>query len=129
MYPDTELHIAGRWRAGADRDTLGVLNPATGETIGQCAVATTADLDEALGRERAHRLTQRHATDSEHLGQLALRRQLLSRPEVLGLDQPADVVRDARIERRAGGRRERRRPRGRGTAQDAKTIPRASRAG
>ncbi|MGH1571625.1 NAD-dependent succinate-semialdehyde dehydrogenase [Methylobacterium sp. P31] len=48
MYPDTELHIAGRWRAGADRETLGVLNPATGETIGQCAVATTADLDEAL---------------------------------------------------------------------------------
>ena len=48
MYPDTELHIAGRWRAGADRETLGVLNPATGETIGRCAVATTADLDEAL---------------------------------------------------------------------------------
>lgn len=48
MYPDTELHIAGRWRTGADRETLGVLNPATGETIGQCAVATTADLDEAL---------------------------------------------------------------------------------
>src|SRR5438874_1005850 len=48
MYPDTELHIAGRWRAGADRATLGVLNPATGETIGQCAVATKGDLDEAL---------------------------------------------------------------------------------
>ena len=42
MYPDTELHIAGRWRAGADRETLGVLNPATGETIGQCAEAARA---------------------------------------------------------------------------------------
>lgn len=48
MYPNTDLHIAGRWRPGADRQTLPVLNPATGETIGQCAIATTADLDEAL---------------------------------------------------------------------------------
>ena len=48
MYPDIELHIAGRWRAGNDRETLPVLNPATGETIGQCAIASTADLDEAL---------------------------------------------------------------------------------
>ncbi|WP_342107229.1 NAD-dependent succinate-semialdehyde dehydrogenase [Methylobacterium sp. SI9] len=48
MYPDTELHIAGRWRGGAEKGTLPVLNPATGETIGQCAVAGTADLDEAL---------------------------------------------------------------------------------
>ncbi len=48
MYPNTDLHIAGRWRSGAESRTLPVLNPATGETIGQCAVATTADLDEAL---------------------------------------------------------------------------------
>lgn len=48
MYPNTDLHIAGRWRSGGDRESLPVLNPATGETIGQCAVATTADLDEAL---------------------------------------------------------------------------------
>ncbi|WP_267426678.1 NAD-dependent succinate-semialdehyde dehydrogenase [Methylobacterium sp. GC_Met_2] len=48
MYPDTELHIAGRWRAGVEGETLAVLNPATGETIGRCAVAGTADLDEAL---------------------------------------------------------------------------------
>ncbi len=48
MYPDIELHIAGRWRAGEDRETLAVLNPATGEAIGRCAVAATADLDEAL---------------------------------------------------------------------------------
>ncbi|MDP4022641.1 NAD-dependent succinate-semialdehyde dehydrogenase [Methylobacterium sp. NEAU 140] len=48
MYPNTDLHIAGRWRAGGDRQTLDVLNPATGDVIGACAVATTADLDEAL---------------------------------------------------------------------------------
>ena len=48
MYPDTELHIGGTWGAGSERQTLPVLNPATGETIGQCAVATQADLDRAL---------------------------------------------------------------------------------
>jgi len=48
MYPNIDLHIAGRWRAGTEGQTLPVLNPANGETIGQCAVATTGDLDEAL---------------------------------------------------------------------------------
>ena len=48
MYPNTDLHIAGRWRAGTGSETLAVLNPATGETIGRCGVAATADLDEAL---------------------------------------------------------------------------------
>ncbi|GJD56414.1 NAD-dependent succinate-semialdehyde dehydrogenase [Methylobacterium dankookense] len=47
-YPDTELHIGGAWTAGSDRQTLPVLNPATGETIGRCAVATESDLDRAL---------------------------------------------------------------------------------
>ena len=47
-YPDTELHIGGVWTAGSDRQTLPVLNPATGETIGHCAVATRSDLDRAL---------------------------------------------------------------------------------
>jgi succinate-semialdehyde dehydrogenase/glutarate-semialdehyde dehydrogenase len=54
MYPNTDLHIAGRWRSGGESQSLPVLNPATGETIGQCAVATEADLDEALAAaERA----------------------------------------------------------------------------
>ena len=48
MYPDTELHIGGTWGAGSEGQTLPVLNPATGETIGRCAVATPADLDRAL---------------------------------------------------------------------------------
>ncbi|MGU3540819.1 NAD-dependent succinate-semialdehyde dehydrogenase [Methylobacterium sp. A54F] len=47
-YPDVELHVAGRWRAGADGETLPVLNPATGEAIGRLAVATRSDLDDAL---------------------------------------------------------------------------------
>ncbi len=48
MFPDTELLIDGRWRPGATKRTLDVLNPATGEVIGTAAVADAADLDEAL---------------------------------------------------------------------------------
>jgi succinate-semialdehyde dehydrogenase/glutarate-semialdehyde dehydrogenase len=48
MYPDTELFIDGRWTAGAARERAPVLSPATGEEIGHHAVATVADLDEAL---------------------------------------------------------------------------------
>ena len=47
-FPNTELLIDGRWRPGATKRTLDVLNPATGEIIGTAAVADPADLDEAL---------------------------------------------------------------------------------
>lgn len=47
-YPDTQLHIDGAWCAGEKGGTLAVVNPATGNTIGQVACATVADLDRAL---------------------------------------------------------------------------------
>ncbi len=48
MDLDVSLHIAGQWRGGGAGDTLPILNPATGETIGRVAVATQDDLDAAL---------------------------------------------------------------------------------
>ena len=48
MYPDVSLFIDGTWRAAAGGRTMDVLNPATGEVIGQLAHADRADLDEAL---------------------------------------------------------------------------------
>ncbi|TNC13499.1 NAD-dependent succinate-semialdehyde dehydrogenase [Methylobacterium terricola] len=48
MFPDVKLHIAGEWRAGSAGQTLPILNPATGETLSQLAVATRQDLDQAL---------------------------------------------------------------------------------
>ncbi len=48
MYPGTLLFIDGVWREGSDRRTIDVINPATGDTIGQVAHAGIADLDEAL---------------------------------------------------------------------------------
>ena len=45
---DLALFIDGQWRKGEGRDHHAVINPATGETLGQLPLATTADLDEAL---------------------------------------------------------------------------------
>lgn len=47
-YPDVDLLINGEFRPAESGDTLPVINPATGETIGQHAHARQADLDAAL---------------------------------------------------------------------------------
>jgi len=47
-YPDLYLHIAGERVASGGRRTLPVLNPATGEKIGDLPLADAADLDRAL---------------------------------------------------------------------------------
>ena len=46
-YPNVQLFIAGQWREGAERKTLPVHDPATGQAIGRVAVATRDDLDAA----------------------------------------------------------------------------------
>ena len=47
-YPDLYLHIAGERVAGGGRRTFAVLNPSTGEKIGDLPLADAADLDRAL---------------------------------------------------------------------------------
>jgi succinate-semialdehyde dehydrogenase / glutarate-semialdehyde dehydrogenase len=47
-YPAPTLFIAGNWRGASDGGTIPVVDPATGQTIAELPVATTADLDEAL---------------------------------------------------------------------------------
>ncbi|CAH1649617.1 NAD-dependent succinate-semialdehyde dehydrogenase [Chelatococcus asaccharovorans] len=48
MYSDTQLFIAGEWVEGAANRRLGVINPATEETIGTVACAEVADLEMAV---------------------------------------------------------------------------------
>jgi succinate-semialdehyde dehydrogenase / glutarate-semialdehyde dehydrogenase len=48
MYSDVQLFMDGTWQAAAGGETLPVINPATGETIGTVAHARKADLDCAL---------------------------------------------------------------------------------
>ena len=45
-YPHVQLYIDGHWREGADARKLPVLNPATGEVMGELACAEIADLEE-----------------------------------------------------------------------------------
>jgi succinate-semialdehyde dehydrogenase / glutarate-semialdehyde dehydrogenase len=47
-YPDVRLLIDNEWREAAGGKTIPVLNPATGQAIGNVAHASIADLDHAL---------------------------------------------------------------------------------
>lgn len=53
MYKDTQLFIAGAWRAARQGRTIPVLNPATEAEIGTVAHADIEDLDDALEAARA----------------------------------------------------------------------------
>lgn len=47
-YPELSLLIGGEWRGRERRDILPVVDPATGNVIGELPVATATDLDDAL---------------------------------------------------------------------------------
>jgi len=47
-YPRLALHIDGEWIGAGHRRTQRVVNPATGETLGELPLADAADLDRAL---------------------------------------------------------------------------------
>ena len=47
-YSEISLLIDGEWISAKDRSSSAVINPATGEVIGQVPHATTADLDRAI---------------------------------------------------------------------------------
>ncbi|WP_460143054.1 NAD-dependent succinate-semialdehyde dehydrogenase [Pseudomonas sp. S3_B08] len=48
LYDPLYLFIGGQWLTAQDRATAAVVNPATGEEIGQVPLATAQDLDHAL---------------------------------------------------------------------------------
>ncbi len=47
-YPELSLFIDGQWHSTAGREAGEVINPATGDCLGQFPLATTADVDAAL---------------------------------------------------------------------------------
>jgi acyl-CoA reductase-like NAD-dependent aldehyde dehydrogenase len=49
VYPSAlALYVAGEWRSAKGRETLPVVNPATGRELGRLPIATTTDIDDAL---------------------------------------------------------------------------------
>ena len=87
MYRDTQLFIDGRWIDAEAKETLPVLNPATGEEIGRIAHARKADLDKALAAaERGQAIWRK--TPARERAQVLLRAGALLRErsrEIAGL--------------------------------------------
>lgn len=55
QYPkQLELYIAGEWRGVQGRSTLDVVNPSTGQVLGQLPIASTGDIDDALSAADAN---------------------------------------------------------------------------
>ncbi|GAB93710.1 putative aldehyde dehydrogenase [Gordonia rhizosphera NBRC 16068] len=52
MVPDNSLFIGGRWIAPTDRETVPVVNPATGATIGSIVDGEQSDVDAAFAAAR-----------------------------------------------------------------------------
>ena len=47
-YPELSMHVDGEWLGIGDRRVHRVVNPATGQTLGELPLADSADLDRAL---------------------------------------------------------------------------------
>ncbi|HLY58318.1 MAG TPA: NAD-dependent succinate-semialdehyde dehydrogenase [Stellaceae bacterium] len=71
FYPPLKLHIDGEWIGAGARRTHRVLNPATGEALGELPLADPADLDRALDAAQRGFRRWRHATPDERATVLA----------------------------------------------------------
>jgi succinate-semialdehyde dehydrogenase / glutarate-semialdehyde dehydrogenase len=64
-YTDTRLYIDGEWCDAKSGETINVVNPATGDTIGTVARAGTVDLERAVAASRHGFATWRKLTALE----------------------------------------------------------------
>jgi succinate-semialdehyde dehydrogenase/glutarate-semialdehyde dehydrogenase len=63
-YPALKLHIDGEWIGAGTRRTHNVINPATGESLGELPLADAADLDRALAAaDKGFRLWRKASAD------------------------------------------------------------------
>ena len=78
------LHIDGEWIAAGDRDTHRVVDPATGDALGELPLATAADLDSALdAAARGYHLWRGMAIDARATILAGAARLLRERAEVI----------------------------------------------
>lgn len=102
MYTTLGLYLDGHWIDATMRQTLPVVNPATGESLGLLPIATTTDMDDAISQ--AHQAFAAWRTVSAYdraalLGKVAglIRDRLEDISRVLTLEQ-GKVLADARGE-------------------------------
>lgn len=101
-YPALHMLIGGERVAGGGRRTHAVVNPATGETIGELPLADPADLDRALGHAASGFARWRRSAAQERAAVLqGAARLMLERRETLArtatLEQGKPIA-EARIE-------------------------------
>ncbi|MCW2338366.1 succinate-semialdehyde dehydrogenase/glutarate-semialdehyde dehydrogenase [Sphingobium sp. B2D3A] len=83
-YPALHMIIEGEAVTGGDRRTQTIVNPATGETLGELPLATTADLDRALETAQRGFNRWRNSTAQERAAVLSgAARLLMERQETL----------------------------------------------
>ena len=83
-YPSLYMIIDGQKVGGGDRKTHTIVNPATGETLGELPLATTADLDVALETAQRGFMRWRNSSPQERAAVLSgAARLLVERQETL----------------------------------------------
>lgn len=90
-YPSLHMIIAGERISGGGRRTHAVVNPATGETIGELPLADAADLDRALETAQRGFKLWRHSTPQQ-------RAAVLQGAAKLMLERQEDLARIATME-------------------------------
>lgn len=90
-YPALHMIIDGETVSGGDRATHKIVNPATGETLAELPLATTADLDRALETAQRGFLRWRDSTPQERAAVLSGAARLL-------LERQDDLARAATME-------------------------------
>lgn len=90
-YPSLHMIIAGERISGGGRRTHAVVNPATGETIGELPLADAADLDRALETAQRGFKLWRHSTPQQ-------RAAVLQGAAKLMLERKEDLARIATME-------------------------------
>lgn len=101
-YPALKLHIDGQWLDAGARRTHRVVNPATGETLGELPLADVADLDRALAASEAGFRQWKHSTGAERAkvlsGAARLLRQRVDQIAVNATREEGKTLPETRIE-------------------------------
>ena len=101
-YPPLSLFIGGDWTPASARETIPVINPATGEAIGALPMATAADLDRAIdaaaGAQAAWRATPAFERGSILRRAAALMRERLETNAVILTLEQGKPLAQARME-------------------------------
>jgi succinate-semialdehyde dehydrogenase / glutarate-semialdehyde dehydrogenase len=101
-YPALQLHIDGEWIDAQDRRTQTIIDPATGEAIGEVPLATSADLDRALAAaEQGFRRWRKAGADERGAVLAGAARLLRERAETIARNatrEEGKTLPEARIE-------------------------------